>query len=136
MGANSGQAGWEGIHVTHLWAWSLQLLPAGKRLALVEVNAVEKVDIQGLELKVLCVWKKTKARGMLAKEQLRRKVLDELQRSLEEEVVRRLHEENMKLKEEVKRLQELEGQQSVKSWSEESEVARTTRPATRSEWLG
>ena len=49
--------------------------------------------------------------------------VDELQRSLEEEVVRRLHEENMKLKEEVKRLQELEGQQSVKSWSEESEVA-------------
>lgn len=49
--------------------------------------------------------------------------VDELQRSLEEEVVRRLHEENMKLKEEVKRLQELEGQQSVRSWSEESEVA-------------
>jgi len=65
---------WEGIHVTSLWVWSLQLLPAGKRLAIVEVNAVEKVDIQDLELKVLCAWKKTKARRMLVKEQLRGKV--------------------------------------------------------------
>jgi len=40
----------------------------------VEVNAVEKVDIQDLELKVLCPWKKTKARRMLVKEQLRGKV--------------------------------------------------------------
>ena len=46
--------------------------------------------------------------------------LDELQRSLEEEMVFRLHEENMKLKAEVKRLQEIEGQQSASSWSEVS----------------
>lgn len=65
--------------------------------------------------------------------------LDDLQRSLEEELVLKLHEENMKLKAEVRRLQELEEVHPTPSWSGGSPVARERDelpppPPRRSDW--